>query len=149
MFLRRFNPYFSRYVFPLNSDDFSDETFFLQLHLLLIFPSFEFFYHLIFRDISLKSQETFVLSFVTFHLIFNGISFTFFSFELCLSYPFIRWFIRLFYSCIIIRLFSHIFLIWLFYFDHLFLHLFVLSFELFSLLIYLFIFVFFVLVKLC
>ena len=60
----------------------------LFLETLMIFPLWPFFYscilclflqhfyglfyHLIFRDISLKSQETFVLFSVAFHLIFNG-----------------------------------------------------------------------------
>ena len=59
MFCAGYNLYFSRYAFPLNSNDFSDKTFFLQLHLLLVFPSCWVIYHLIFRDISLKSQEFF------------------------------------------------------------------------------------------
>ena len=63
---------FSRYVFPLNSDNFSVETFFPTVALLLIFPSSELFYHLIFRDISLNSQETFALFSVIFNLIFSG-----------------------------------------------------------------------------
>ena len=105
--------------------------FFLQLHLLLIFPSFEFFYHLIFRDISLKSQETFVYFSVMFHLLFSGFLFclTFFvelSFKLSNSYSFIYsylyirylfgynysfihpytyWFSSLFLSCLAIRYF--------------------------------------------
>ena len=32
MFCAGYNPSFFRYAFPLNSDNFSDETFFLQLH---------------------------------------------------------------------------------------------------------------------
>ena len=61
-------------------------------------------YHLTFRDISLKSQETFVYLSVAFHLIFNGFySLTFFR-ELSLSYPiYIRLFIRL-YIRLFIRL---------------------------------------------
>ena len=82
------------------------------------------FYHLFFRDISLKSQETFVYFSVMFHLIFSG--FYLFVFELSNSYSFIYsylyirylfgynysfihpytyWFSSLFLSCLAIRYF--------------------------------------------
>ena len=62
--------YFFRYAFPLNSDDFSVMAFFLQLHFMLISQHFYgLFYHLFFRDISLKSQELSALFFVTFQWI--------------------------------------------------------------------------------
>ena len=124
----------------------------LSLWTLMIFPLWPFFYscilclflqhfyglfyHLIFRDISLKSQESFVLFSVIFHLIFSGFYlFLTFFLSYLLSYP------------IYIRLFVHLFI------RLLFVYLFVISlsclFELFSC-PYLFIhFVFFVLVKLC
>ena len=89
------------------------------------------FYHLFFRDISLKSQETFVYFSVMFHLLFSGFLFclTFFvelSFKLSNSYSFIYsylyirylfgynysfihpytyWFSSLFLSCLAIRYF--------------------------------------------
>ena len=67
------NHYFSRYVFPLNSDIFSVKAFFPAVALCLFSQQFYgLFYHLIFRDISLNSQETFVLFSVIFHLIFSG-----------------------------------------------------------------------------
>ena len=40
----------------------------------------ELFYYLVFRNISLNSQEKFILFSVTFHLIFNGFLFTFLVF---------------------------------------------------------------------
>ena len=64
MFCAGYNHYFFRYAFPLNSDDFSVKAFFLQLHLCLFFSAvLRLMFHLIFRDISLKSQETFVYFF--------------------------------------------------------------------------------------
>ena len=72
MFCAGSNPHFFRYAFPLNSDDFSVKAFFLQSHFMLIFSAvLRLIYHLIFRDISLKSQETFVYFSVMFHLIFS------------------------------------------------------------------------------
>ena len=64
---------------------------FLIIHLSL-------FHHLIFRDISLKSQETFVYFSVMFHLIFSGFYlFNLFSWAVFLSYPIrIRLLIRIF-----------------------------------------------------
>ena len=57
--LRRFLPYFFRYAFPLNSDDFSVKAFFPTVAFYAYFhiTFYGLFYHLIFRDISLKSQE--------------------------------------------------------------------------------------------
>ena len=87
-----------------------------------------FLYYLFFRDISLNSQEQFILFSVTFHLIFNGFSFIFVViWAIFLSYPI--------YIRLIIRLFPH------FYF--------VVSFELFSHSFYLLLCLFRVLVKLC
>ena len=123
------------------------------------------FYHLSFRDISLKSQESFVLFSVTFHLIFNGfICLTFFRELSLLSYPIrIRYLFVSFYSFIYSDIVSHLFiriligLVLCLTFSELFSyslfirlfihHSFVLSFELFSISIYLF--CVFVLVKLC
>ena len=134
MFCAGYNHYFFRYAFPLNSDDFSVKAFSCSCILCLFSQQFYgLFYHLIFRDISLNSQETFVLFFrcISFNIQWILFVLTFFVSYL-LSYPcYIRLFIRLFF-----RLFIRYF--------------FVLSFELFSILIYLFIyFVFVVLVKLC
>ena len=106
MFLRRFNLYFSRYVFPLNSDNFSDWDLFPTVALVLIFSVIlSLFYHLIFRDISLKSQEPFIL----FPVMFCSMEFYYFSFHLscALELLFIRLFVRLF-----IRLFIRYFFIW-------------------------------------
>ena len=78
------------------------KPFFLQLHLLLS-------YHLIFRNISLNSQEQFILLSVMFHLIFNGFSFIFLIiwaiFELSNLYSFIYFFI---YSSYLFELFSYL-----------------------------------------
>ena len=81
-----------RYVFPFNSDNSLFKPFFLQLHLCL----FSDFYYLFFRDISLNSQEQFILFSVTFHLIFNGLSFILLLFELFFwNYPtYVHLFIR-------------------------------------------------------
>ena len=101
----------------------------LFLETLMIFPLWPFFYscilclfhtallwlihHLIFRDISLKSQETFVYFSVMFHLLFSGFLFlTFFvelSFKLSNSYSFIYSYLYIrYYSDIIIHLFIRI-----------------------------------------
>ena len=132
-------------------------AFFLQLHFMLISQHFYgLFYHLIFRDISLNSQETFILSSVMFQLIFRGFLFILtFSWAVFLSYPvcirlFIRIFILVSYSDIIIHLFIRILIGLVFYLTFLsclairyffiIYSLFLcLSFELFSCLIYLFI----------
>ena len=59
-----------------NSDDFVVMAFFLQLHFMLISQHlYGLLYHLIFRDISLKSQETFVYFSVMFHLLLSGFLF--------------------------------------------------------------------------
>ena len=94
--------------FPFNSDDSLFKPFFLQLHLCL----FSGFYYLFFRDISLNSQEQFILFSVTFHLIFNGFSFIFvviWAIFLKLSnlYSFIYSFISLFLFVFSFELFSH------------------------------------------
>ena len=72
-------------------------------------------YHLIFRDISLKSQESFALFFVAFHLIFSGFYlFQPFSLNCSLSYPiifviyssFVRLFIRYFIGFFLVIILS-------------------------------------------
>ena len=146
MFCAGYNPYFFRYVFPLNSDDFSVRAFFLQLHFMPILQHFYgLFYHLIIRDISLKSQETFVHFSVMFHLTF--IEFCLFNFSSDL--PFLS------YS-ICIRLFIRIFVfVYLFGYNYSFIHPYTYWFSslsyLLSCLAFLFIYLFRVLcfVKLC
>ena len=73
------------------------EPFFLQLHFMLILQHFYgLFYRLIFRDISLKSQDYCFIT-VIFHLIFNEITCQSSSWAIFLSYPIrIRLFIRIF-----------------------------------------------------
>ena len=67
-------------------------AFFLQLHFMLISQHFYgLFYHLIFRDISLKSQELSVLFLVTFQWILSWL-----IFFVELSHLAIRFIIRLF-----------------------------------------------------
>ena len=136
MFCAGYDLYFSRYAFPLNSNDFSDETFFLQLHLLLVFPSCWVIYHLIFRDISLKSQEFFCSIFccISFNIQWILFCFNLFSLNYSLSHPII--FVYLF---VIIRYLFVISLAPL---------LFVLS-LLSCLAVFIYYFVFFVFVKLC
>ena len=72
-------------------------------------------YHLIFRDISLKSQETFVYFSVMFHLIFSGFYLFNLFFVSCLfwaiQFIFVYLFVSLYsfiYSDIIIHLFIRI-----------------------------------------
>ena len=126
MFCAGYNLYFFRYAFPLNSNDFSDETFFLQLHLLLVFPSFWIFYHLIFHDISLKSQESFV---------YFPLHFTWYSVDFILFQPF---FVELFFEpSNYIRLFIRYYSLFIRYFIGSFI-ICSLSFELFSCLYLLF-----------
>ena len=131
MFCAGYNLYFFRHAFPLNSNDFSDETFFLQLHLLLVFSSFWSLYHLIFRDISLKSQESFCFIFRCISLNIQWILFLFQSFSLncswaIQSYSFIYSLFRWLFSYYLSYLFK------LFSYPYLFIY-----------------FVFYVLVKLC
>ena len=64
--LRRFLPYFFRYAFPLNSDDFSVMAFSTVAFYAYITTLLRLILTLFFRDISLKSQEPFALIFVTF-----------------------------------------------------------------------------------
>ena len=76
MFCAGYNPYFFRYAFPLNSDKFSVTPFSCSCILCLFSQHFYgLFYHLTFRDISLKSQETFVYFSVMFHLLLSGFLF--------------------------------------------------------------------------
>ena len=84
------------YAFPLNLDDFSDETFFLQLHYCL-------FSCLFLVNISLKSQEPFVLFYVIFHLIFSG--FCLFNLFVELSF----WAIRFIFVYLFVSLYSFIY----------------------------------------
>ena len=141
MFAQVITLIFSVMLSLLNSDDFSGKAFFLQLHFYAHFlSSFTAYLSFNFRDISLKSQETFVHFFVMFHLILSGF-YLFNLFVNCLfqAILFIRYlFVYLFVISSLVIVISL----------PLFLSFFVLFFELFSCLIYLFISCF-VLVKLC
>ena len=95
MFCAGYNPYFSVMLSLLNSDNFSVRAFSYSCILCLFLQHFYgLFYRLIFRDISLKSQE---LSALFFRHIFNGfILFNLFRWIISFSHPFISLIIRLF-----------------------------------------------------
>ena len=105
--LRRFLPYFFRYAFPLNSDDFSVMAFFLQLHFYAYFTALlRLILSLFFRDISLKSQELL--------LYFRHISMNFSCLIFFVEMPLlVVHFISLIYSFIYSLLFVYLFVYFL------------------------------------
>ena len=85
---------------------------FQRVSFLIIHMSWVIFYPLIFRDISLKSQELSVLYFVIFKWI---ILFNLFSLKDLSYYPFVSWIYSFIYSFIFSFIYSFISLLWIFH----------------------------------
>ena len=104
--LRRFLPYFFRYAFPLNSDDFSVMAFFYSCILCLFYCTFTAYFVIIFQWYFPEKSRTFCSIFR--HISMNFFLFNLFRWNVSFSCPF--YLVDLFvYLFVIIRLFIRIF----------------------------------------
>ena len=104
--LRRFLPYFFRYAFPLNSDDFSVMAFFYSCILCLFYCTFTAYFDIIFPWYFPEKSGTFCS--ILRHISMNFSCLIFFRWNVSFSCPF--YLVDLFvYLFVIIRLFIRIF----------------------------------------